>query len=60
MSAPTRQPNLALPLGLVRLLVVLQRVAQTWAETARTLLGTRGLRHIAPFDIYRMKNQGRS
>lgn len=40
MSSSTRQPNFALLLGLAWLLVVLQLVAQNWAETARTLLDT--------------------
>ena len=40
MSATTRQPHFALLLGLAWLLVVLQLVAQNWAETAQTLLDT--------------------
>ena len=40
MSATTRQPHFALLLGLAWLLVVLQLVAQNWADTAQTLLDT--------------------
>jgi hypothetical protein len=40
VSSSARQPNFALLLGLAWLLVVLQLVAQNWAETARTLLDT--------------------
>ena len=36
----TRQPNFALLLGLAWLLVVLQLLAQNWAETGQTLLDT--------------------
>ena len=39
-SAQTRQPTFALLLGLAWLLVVVQLLAQNWAETAATLLDT--------------------
>ena len=40
MPEPTRQPNFALLLGTAWLLVVLQLLAQNWADTAQTLLDT--------------------
>ena len=40
MSATPRQPHFALLLGLAWLLVVLQLLAQNWADTAQTLLDT--------------------
>jgi hypothetical protein len=40
MSAPARQPNFALLLGLAWALVVLQLLTQHWADTAQTLLDT--------------------
>jgi len=40
MSATIRQPNFAFLLGCAWLLIVLQLVAQNWAETAQSLLDT--------------------